>query len=166
VGNTGTNGLILSPTAEVSLNKHEALCANDPSFIAVWERKKSLKDSSPSGYDMSLACHAAIAGLNDQEIVDLLIHHRRKHGSDLKIERFDYYQATISKARRVVGCSVAMNQLEVIHDTGNDGSGAPEGNAGSGETANLCRCDLLLYSLADGVKLFVVGLSVVVFQSW
>jgi hypothetical protein len=116
VGTTRSYGITLSPTAEVPLDKHESLCANDPSFLAVWERKKTLKDSSPSGYDMSLACYAAIAHWNDQEIVDLLVHHRRKHGSDLKIERFDYYQATVAKARRIVGHSVAMNELETVHE--------------------------------------------------
>lgn len=109
-------GIHLNGTAEVSLDKYEALAANEPNFMQVWERKKKLKDTSPSGYDMSLACYAAVANWSDQEIVDLLIHHRRKHGSDLKIERLDYYRATIAKARRIVGKSAAMNELEEIHD--------------------------------------------------
>lgn len=68
-------------------------------FTKTWDRERTdLQDQSASSYDMALAHLAVQAGWSDQEITDLLIARRRRHGADLKL-RIDYYENTISKAR-------------------------------------------------------------------
>lgn len=85
-----------------------ALLTNDEKARASWEGKRpDLADQSPSSYDFSLAVFAARYGWSDQDIADLLIARRRKHGQDLKTTRrgtirIDYYQRTIHAARKAV----------------------------------------------------------------
>lgn len=93
--------LIVAAGAAPPLRKLELLLELDTRFRATWERRrKDLKDTSPSAYNLALADAAAMAGWNDQEITDLLIAWREKHGEDLKL-REDYYARTIEKARQV-----------------------------------------------------------------
>jgi hypothetical protein len=57
-----------------------------------------------------------MAGWSDQEVVDLLIASRRRHGDDLKL-RQDYYAMTVSRARDAIAREEAADQLnEVIED--------------------------------------------------
>lgn len=85
-----------------------ALLVNDEKAKASWERKRAdFGDQSASSYDFSLAIFAARHGWTDQEIADLLIAWRVKHGEPLKeskrgIIRLDYYQRTIRAARAAV----------------------------------------------------------------
>ena len=89
----------LNPRATPPFDKFEALCGIEPKVKDSWERsRKELQDQSASSYDISLANFAVMAEWTDQEIVDLLIASRRKHGDDLKL-RADYYGRTIAKAR-------------------------------------------------------------------
>jgi len=77
--------------------KVECLRENDPRFASSMDRTRTdLKDSSASGYDLSLATIAAQAGWNPQEIADLLVSCRLKHGDEIK--RLEYFQRTIGKA--------------------------------------------------------------------
>jgi hypothetical protein len=86
--------------ADVSMEKFEMLCEVEPKFKLSWERKrKDFEDQSASSYDLSLANFAAAAGWTDQEIANLMIASRRKHGDELKL-RQDYYVGTIAKARQ------------------------------------------------------------------
>jgi hypothetical protein len=72
-------------------------------FHDTWTRQRhDLHDQSQSGYDMALADFGVTAGLADQDIVNLIIHHRRLHGQ-VRRTRVDYYQRTISKAKKVLG---------------------------------------------------------------
>jgi hypothetical protein len=72
----------------------------DIRFRNTWERSRDdLHDQSQSGYDMALACFGVNDGLTDQQIVDLIVHHRRIHGEQQR-KRVDYFQRTISKARK------------------------------------------------------------------
>jgi hypothetical protein len=72
----------------------------DQRFRDTWNRQRpDLADQSGSGYDMALACFGVRSGLNDQQIADLIIHHRRIHGEQQRT-RVDYFQRTISKARK------------------------------------------------------------------
>jgi len=106
------------------LRKWDALRRADRNVEATFDRKrKDLKDRSPSGYDMALANYAALAGWDDQEIVDLLIYHRAEHGDDLKLNRPDYYLRTIRKCRDVAAranaseaIDVALNELDGLTD--------------------------------------------------
>jgi hypothetical protein len=71
-------------------------------FKGSWNHNRStreVQDQSPSGFDMSLATIAAMAGWSDQEIADLIIQHRVKWKEDPKLGRQDYYQNTIDQAR-------------------------------------------------------------------
>ena len=71
----------------------------DPRFRNTWERRRhDLKDQSNSGYDMALACFGVDAGLPEQRIVDLMIHHRAHH-SQKQNTRVDYFRRTIAKAK-------------------------------------------------------------------
>jgi hypothetical protein len=89
---------VLNPNAEPPFEKFEFLRDIERRFGDTWNRKRpDLKDKSPSAYDQSLANFAAMARWTNQEIVNLLIAHRRKHGDDLKL-RVDYFQMTIAKA--------------------------------------------------------------------
>ena len=103
--------LELNPDAEPSLLRLEPLLKNDQRFRRSWEQKRTdLSDDSPSGYDMSLATTALRAGWPDQEVANLLICWRRKHGHDLKL-RERYYTVTIANARESIERTRAQEQL-------------------------------------------------------
>ena len=94
--------LTLSPDLEPPLDKLTCLLEAIPTFSRSWfGQRTDFKggDQSPSVYDQSLANWASQAGWSDQEILALLVAHRRRSGQDLKL-RADYYQRTIGKARR------------------------------------------------------------------
>ena len=95
----GSSGLALDPEAEPSSTRMEALLKLEPRFRATWEKQRpELSDQSPSAYDMALANHAVRAKWPDQEVANLLIAFRRRHGLDLKL-RENYYAVTIAKAK-------------------------------------------------------------------
>lgn len=103
--------LKLDPKAEPPSEKRAALEDADPKFKATLNRKRpDLPDQSPSGYDMALASLAVRAGWTDQEVVNLLIAHRRRHGHDLKL-RENYYQRTLDRAREGVAAEDLQNEI-------------------------------------------------------
>ena len=106
--------LVFDPDANPPFAKFDVAMANDAKFKKTWERKRKdlgrdlgdgrVGDQSPSVYDMSLVAQAVGYGWTDQEIVDLIIAHRRKYGDPLKLDsagriRADYFHTAISKAR-------------------------------------------------------------------
>ena len=96
---SNTYGFTISADAEPPGNKLSATIENMPKFKETWEgNRKDLRDDSPSGYDMALASMAAQANWTDQEIVNLMIAFRRKHGHDPKL-RHGYFRTTLDKAR-------------------------------------------------------------------
>ena len=91
----------LNADATANEYKKNDLWSIEPKAFLSYERKRTdLKDQSASSYDLSLANYGVQAGWTDQEIVNLLIENRRKHGDDLKL-RYDYYQRTLAKVREV-----------------------------------------------------------------
>ena len=105
------NVLELDPDAEPQLLRLETLLKNDNRFRRSWEQdRKDLPDQSPSAYDMSLATIAVRAGWPDQEVANLLVCWRRKHGHDLKL-RENYYRLTIEKAKEPMRLAQAEEQL-------------------------------------------------------
>lgn len=67
-------------------------------FRNTWERRRSdLKDQSNSGYDMALIHFGIDAGLSEQQIVDLIVHHRAQNGCDQKRDA-GYFRRSIAKA--------------------------------------------------------------------
>jgi hypothetical protein len=90
--------LVLKPGAKLNMAKFEALAEVESKFKLSWEHKrKDLQDQSASSYDLALVNYAAKAGWSSQELADLMIAHREKYRTDLKL-RQDYYQRTISVA--------------------------------------------------------------------
>ena len=115
VDTTAHAGIVieLDPEAEPPRAKLDVLM-EDRRFADTWEhRRRDLRDQSPSSYDMSLASQAVRAGWTDQEITDLLIAHRRKHGGDSKL-RLDYYQRTLKNARG--GMEEQADEVDAIVD--------------------------------------------------
>jgi hypothetical protein len=90
--------LTIDPSATVPEDLLANSMASDSRFEATWRRRRDdLKDQSQSGYDLALANFGAGAGLSEQQMVDLIVHHRRIHGQRPRT-RLDYYQRTIARA--------------------------------------------------------------------
>lgn len=99
--------LTLNPNASVPENRLARWMEADLRFRNTWLRQRhDLKDQSQSGYDLALAGCGVEAGLTDQEIADLLVHHRRIHGQRQRT-RLDYFERTIAKAREHDEAAVA-----------------------------------------------------------
>jgi hypothetical protein len=94
-----SSGLRLDRHARPPEPQFGILYARNPRFARSWNRERcDLIDQSPSGYDLSLASFAVRDGWTDQEVVDLLIASRTRHGNDPKL-RLDYYRRTLQRAR-------------------------------------------------------------------
>ena len=90
--------LVINPSATVSEDVLARYMAADLRFQKTWRRQRDdLKDQSQSGYDLALANFGSEVGLSEQQIVDLMIHHRRIHNQRQRT-RLDYFQRTIAKA--------------------------------------------------------------------
>jgi hypothetical protein len=91
-------GLSADPSAAIPDELLNRYLDSDPRFKSTWLRqRKDLQDQSQSGYDMALANFGFDVGLTEQQVVDLIIHHRRIHGQRPRT-RLEYFQRTISKA--------------------------------------------------------------------
>ena len=67
-------------------------------FKNTWFRQRhDLRDQSQSGYDLALCNFGFRNGLSEQQIVDLLIHHRAVHKQKHRT-RVEYFQRTFMKA--------------------------------------------------------------------
>jgi len=120
----------LLANAEPPAGKLTALLANHPKFADSWNHtREDLRDTSPSGYDLSLASIAALAEWEPQEIINLLLAHRRNYKADLKLDRHDYYQHTLDTAfaplkRRVVAAKPKIEteeeRVRAIKDVGRE----------------------------------------------
>ena len=115
------NGLNLDPEAEPSMLRFAALYKANSKFRQSWEQnRQDLEDTSASAYDLSLANMAIRAGWPDQEVVNLMICFRRKHGHDLKL-RENYYATTLDKAREPIEMEQAQEHLgEALFDPPED----------------------------------------------
>jgi len=92
--------LVINLNARIPQEMLERWMEADLRFRNTWFRQRhDLNDQSQSGYDLALACLGVDAGLSDQQILDLIIHHRTLHKQKLRT-RLDYYQRTIAKAAR------------------------------------------------------------------
>ena len=93
-----------------------------------WFRQRpDLEDQSQQSYDFALACFGFTTGLTEQEITDLIIHHRALHKQKLRTT-LDYFQRTISKAasHRDNQFPNHANSAPSGSENGQDSSGAPE----------------------------------------
>jgi hypothetical protein len=90
---------------------------------------------------MALADFGVNAGLTDQQIVDLTIHHRWLHGQERRT-RLDYFQRTISKARNAVrpGALFGVTLPPAGEEASGDRSREPDSSFESGaKKAMLCQ---------------------------
>lgn len=88
----------LAADAEPPASKLTVYLENDAMFKQTWLRKRpDMQDQSQSSYDLALATRALLAGWTAQEIVNLLIAHRRMGHQEPKL-RLDYYRATLNRA--------------------------------------------------------------------
>lgn len=75
-----------------------AMVEADPVFRNTWDRRRdTLKDNSQSGYDLALANAGYAFGLNDQQVTDLIIAHRKRHNQK-PIPSEHYLTRTLSTA--------------------------------------------------------------------
>jgi len=92
--------LSINPNATVPDELLNRLTAANSRFQKTWARHRDdLNDQSQSGYDLALANCGVEAGLSEQQVIDLMIHHRRMHGKPQRT-RLDYFERTISKASK------------------------------------------------------------------
>jgi hypothetical protein len=104
----------IDPAAQPPAEKYQTACENLENFEDTFKKaRKDLKDQSFSAYDQSLANQAVGAGWTDQDIVNLLIAFRRKHGGAPKNRR-DYFIMTITKARRAIEQTEAEEALQEL----------------------------------------------------
>jgi len=95
--------LVVNPAAAISEDVLNLWLELDMKFRNTWNRlRHDLHDQSQSGYDLALACFGMDASISEQQIVDLICHHRRLGGKPQRT-RLDYFQRTISKAARKTG---------------------------------------------------------------
>lgn len=107
---TKAGSIKLDENADVPKVKFDALLENNLKFKQSWTHKrKDLRDTSMSSYDLSLATIAVMHGWKDQEIANLIISHRKKYAADLKL-RQDYYLNTIAKAKDYTESSKKIDQ--------------------------------------------------------
>jgi len=105
------------PTGPAIPIKVQALIDNVPEFAATWHHQLGRRAASwsMSEYDLSLTGQAAHAGLTDQDLADLIVHHRHHWDpAGQKASRLDYLQRTIAKARTETRRDVAADQLEAL----------------------------------------------------
>jgi hypothetical protein len=109
----------IDPNAQPPGVKHGALMVNDDRYRQSWEHTRSdLGDQSMSSYDMSLSTIAAYAEWTDQEIVNLLIAHRRERGNPEKALRSDYLERTLQRARQATVVHLKDYEAAEVHRTG------------------------------------------------
>jgi hypothetical protein len=90
--------LVINQAARIPQEVINGWMELDARFRNTWERRRhDLKDPSQSGYDMALADFGVEAGLPEQQIVDLIVHHRAIHGQKQRT-KLDYFQRTIARA--------------------------------------------------------------------
>jgi len=98
--------LRVEPQACIPQEVLDGWMAQDMRFKNTWLRQRhDLRDQTQSGYDLALANFGIEAGLSEQQIVDLIIHHRALH-SQKQRSRVDYYERTIAAAHRATAVTV------------------------------------------------------------
>lgn len=109
-------GLKVDETREPPYSTIETLCSTDKKFKQTWEfNRHDLSDRSFSTHDMALANICVAYNLSAQQIADLIIAFRKKHGSvedQKKALRVDYINTTIMKAKQAIGENEANEELD------------------------------------------------------
>ena len=96
-----------------------------PQFAETWRRERK-SFPSQSEYDMSLASMAARAGWKDEEIVALVVSHRRDGGEPLRLDRPAYYTGLIGKAKQGMVVDEAHERINERVEAVSVGDASPE----------------------------------------
>lgn len=105
-------GLSANPSAAIPDELLNRCLDSDLRFKSTWLRQRTdLQDQSQSGYDMALANFGFEVGFTEQQVIDLIIHHRRIHGQRPRT-RLDYFLRTLSKAFKRNEDGVAVTPSE------------------------------------------------------
>ena len=100
---TQDNPLEINLSARIPEDRLNEWLNSDQRFKGTWFRQRhDLKDQSQSGYDLALACFGFSAGCSEQEIIDLIIHHRFTHKEKART-RLDYFARTLARAASASG---------------------------------------------------------------
>jgi hypothetical protein len=100
--------LVINTSARIPQEMLDRWMAADLRFRNTWLRQRhDLKDETQSGYDLALADFGVCAGLTEQQVVDLICHHRTLHSQKPRA-RPDYYQRTIGRATQLKNDPVAI----------------------------------------------------------
>lgn len=111
------------PAAEPPAEKFMRLCEIDSAFKSAWEHTRTdLADQSASSYDLSLATKAFAASWTAQEVVNLLVAHRRLRGGQEKSNPRDYYDRTLNAAMAGKG----VEERRALANTLKNGEALPE----------------------------------------
>jgi hypothetical protein len=95
--------LVVDLRQRISQDRIDGWMREDMRFRNTWLRQRhDLEDQSQSGYDLALACFGVDAGLSEQEIITLIIHHRSMYARTHRT-KVDYFERTIAKAMRKTG---------------------------------------------------------------
>lgn len=109
--------IALTPHANAPREKFSWLLKDNPKFKKTWERcRTDLKDPSSSGYCQSLADIAVAAGWQDQEIVNLIVEWRSKHGFPLKLDRPKWYATSLAKAKEYMDEAIKLESINSTED--------------------------------------------------
>jgi hypothetical protein len=115
--------LVLNLSARIPQETIDRWCEADLRFKNTWFRQRhDLNDQSQSGYDMALANFGVAQQLEEQQIVDLIIHHRFVHRQKPR-GRIDYFQRTISRAANARSQFADIPQAEAPSMPGTSDSG-------------------------------------------
>lgn len=126
--------IVISPDAEPPMSLWHALISQNPKAKQTFDHKRrDMQDDSLSEYDFSLAMAALRADEHwtDQQIVDLLISHRKKHAKDAKELKLrpDYYARTLLRAKTRVESEIAVRELgDILHGVGTPESATENGS--------------------------------------
>jgi len=133
------NGLVVNLNAEIPAELIARWSEADMRFRNTWFRQRhDLKDQSQSGYDLALADFGIDAGLSHQQIVDLILHHRRLHNQKQRT-RADYFQRTISRAMSRNGATAPIAATPGITEPPEEPQKTPEPIDPMAAKAALCE---------------------------
>lgn len=71
-------------------------------FSTTWNRKRTIRDDTPSGWDEALAVQCLLQQFSEQETIDTLVAYRRAHNENLKLDNAQYYVRSVANAKTFV----------------------------------------------------------------
>lgn len=111
----------LEPPSE----KLMAMLTLHPQFAQTWRRERK-EFPSQSEYDMSLASMAVRARWTDEEVVALIVAHRRAGGQATKADRPEYFARLLGKVRAGIHADEAEERLVERVDAVVQGDATPD----------------------------------------